>query len=312
MSNIKDLLKNKTDQDSDVMVLSYGNDSGKGLMYLCELYEGIYIWTNDVKIRYLNETAYNEACLKMNFCLSGRCELETEDERFIYVDESVISFGEGNAKDTYTYPTGHYFGLEFGFYKNDINEETASFLKGIGFTYDQWSSLQLGTVNDSCREEMTSLCYALYHRKENKEAYRIAFLNILYKLTHGAFTSNEHQCYLTKGQRRIARETEQLLTSDLQSHPSIPSIALKYNISPSSLKKYFTLAYGKPVTEYMQEYRCGKAEEYLLTTDWSVGEIANVVGYSHQGKFSEIFKRYTGCNPLEYRMRNEGGNHGFI
>ena len=60
---------------------------------------------------------------------------------------------------------------------------------------------------------------------------------------------------------------------------------------------------GANITAYRQKIRCEKAAELLRTTDLSVGEIAAMVGYAHQGKFGEIFRRTYGCSPLAYRRR---------
>lgn len=43
------------------------------------------------------------------------------------------------------------------------------------------------------------------------------------------------------------------------------------------------------------------AAKMLTETDLSIAEIAVEVGYSNQGKFAAVFRRYFQMNPLEYR-----------
>ena len=43
-----------------------------------------------------------------------------------------------------------------------------------------------------------------------------------------------------------------------------------------------------------------------MTTDDSIAEIADQVGYTSQSKFTTAFKEYFGELPKEYRRRNNG------
>lgn len=43
------------------------------------------------------------------------------------------------------------------------------------------------------------------------------------------------------------------------------------------------------------------AAKMLTETDLSIAEIAVEVGYSNQGNFAAVFRRYFQMNPLEYR-----------
>jgi AraC-like DNA-binding protein len=50
-----------------------------------------------------------------------------------------------------------------------------------------------------------------------------------------------------------------------------------------------------------------KAMELLTQTNDSLDTIAHKVGFSGQSKFTQAFRNYTGCTPLEYRKK-EGKN----
>ncbi len=65
--------------------------------------------------------------------------------------------------------------------------------------------------------------------------------------------------------------------------------------------------YGDTVHGYMQSFRMKVAAEYLSQTDDSVADIAALVGYENQSKFSSAFKRKYGTAPLEYRLRFRNG-----
>lgn len=69
----------------------------------------------------------------------------------------------------------------------------------------------------------------------------------------------------------------------------------------TKLKYTFKNIFNCTITEYTQNRRLSQAENLLSTTDLSIKQIANAVGYSHCGYFSNIFHKSTGLLPTEYR-----------
>lgn len=82
---------------------------------------------------------------------------------------------------------------------------------------------------------------------------------------------------------------------------SLDSLSKIACMSHNKLTNSFKQAYGLTITQYIQSLRINKAKEMLLTSNWKIGEIANEVGYKLHGSFSEVFKRYTGLTPNEFR-----------
>ena len=69
----------------------------------------------------------------------------------------------------------------------------------------------------------------------------------------------------------------------------------------TKLRASFKQCYGCTITEYIQSRRLAHAEFLLLKTEFSVGQVAEAVGYHHAGRFSTLFKGNTGLLPEEYR-----------
>ena len=44
-----------------------------------------------------------------------------------------------------------------------------------------------------------------------------------------------------------------------------------------------------------------EASRLLITENFSIMQIAALVGYENQSKFSAVFKKHTGYAPLEYK-----------
>lgn len=72
-------------------------------------------------------------------------------------------------------------------------------------------------------------------------------------------------------------------------------------MSESKLKTCFKLYTGCTVTEYIQGRRMSQAEHLLIDTDFTMGQIAQMIGYTTSSRFAELFKKSTGILPIEYR-----------
>lgn len=72
-------------------------------------------------------------------------------------------------------------------------------------------------------------------------------------------------------------------------------------MSATKLKNCFKRAQGCTITEYIQARRMSQAEHLLIDTDFTMGQIAQMIGYSTSSRFAELFKKSTGLLPIEYR-----------
>ena len=44
-----------------------------------------------------------------------------------------------------------------------------------------------------------------------------------------------------------------------------------------------------------------QGEHLLINTDFTMGQIAQMIGYTTSSRFAELFKKSTGILPIEYR-----------
>ena len=72
-------------------------------------------------------------------------------------------------------------------------------------------------------------------------------------------------------------------------------------MSESKLKSCFKRQLGCSVTQYIQGRRMSQAEHLLINTDFTMGQIAQMIGYTTSSRFAELFKKSTGILPIEYR-----------
>lgn len=72
-------------------------------------------------------------------------------------------------------------------------------------------------------------------------------------------------------------------------------------MSESELKSCFRRQFGCSVTRHIQGRRMSQAEHLLINTDFTMGQIAQMIGYTTSSRFAELFKKSTGILPIEYR-----------
>lgn len=73
----------------------------------------------------------------------------------------------------------------------------------------------------------------------------------------------------------------------------------------TKLKSSFKQQYGCTITEYIRHRRLSHAETLLVSTDFTMMQIARTVGYSNGGRFAHDFKQSTGLYPAEFRKMSQ-------
>ena len=104
------------------------------------------------------------------------------------------------------------------------------------------------------------------------------------------------QYFMSQVREYIQDNRSEKITLDTLSH--------KFNISASHLSWSFKKAYNMSPIDYLIYCRTTYATEYLLKTQRSVAEIAELVGYDNPTHFTNMFIKRIGCTPTEYRERN--------
>ena len=85
----------------------------------------------------------------------------------------------------------------------------------------------------------------------------------------------------------------------------IKDIYSKYPVSFSSLIGEFKKITGKTIIDYIINKRMAYAKLLILTTNFSVIDVAQTVGYSSQSFFISKFKEFYGKTPLQYKKDNK-------
>ena len=93
----------------------------------------------------------------------------------------------------------------------------------------------------------------------------------------------------------------------LENEPALPisKIARRCAVSESGLRALFQKKYGFSPLHYRMEARLGKAAALLESTDFSVDQIADRLGFFDSASFCRAFKKKNGVSPKKYAQNKK-------
>lgn len=89
---------------------------------------------------------------------------------------------------------------------------------------------------------------------------------------------------------------------------SLKEYADQCHMSPCWFTRLFHRQTGASPRRYLTGIRLNKARELLASSGFTVGDIAQAVGYPNALYFSRIFKKYVGISPSGYRGLHQPGS----
>jgi AraC-like DNA-binding protein len=91
------------------------------------------------------------------------------------------------------------------------------------------------------------------------------------------------------------------LELDCASRRALPEMAAEHGMGYSALRTAFRRQYGVSPGEYRLRCRLRRAQELLLYTPMTIGQIADQLGYLDVFTFSAQFRRRVGIPPSDFR-----------
>jgi len=158
-------------------------------------------------------------------------------------------------------------------------------------------------------QEMIATCFQVQHntfRGKSKEFFLEAkVLDLLAHLLDAiARPHNEQETSvrpLAKGEEERIDHCYRLLENNLTNPPSLIKLAKESGLSVYRLKTGLRLRYGNTPFKLLTEMRMLKAKELLLRGEFNISEVAQEVGYSSIGSFSNTFFERFGVRPSTYK-----------
>ena len=103
------------------------------------------------------------------------------------------------------------------------------------------------------------------------------------------------------------QELRAAIERDWWRHLPAEHYARACGVSPSHLRAKLRQATGRSLRQLLRDRVLLEAKRELLHSDRTVAEIAHHCGYDDPSHFGRVFRRETGCSPLDYRRAARGG-----
>ena len=107
-------------------------------------------------------------------------------------------------------------------------------------------------------------------------------------------------------QSAVIKNCLQYISTHLREDLRLEELAHECGLCSRSLSIKFKAEMGMGIPEYIHREKLREARYLLDYTDYTLAEIAGFLNYPTQSYFTQIFKRYQGCTPQQYRSRLHG------
>ena len=146
-----------------------------------------------------------------------------------------------------------------------------------------------------------------------REALRLQITDYILKpVNYEEFGACIDNLKISLFERRITKEPEEqeertitLLTRYLQEHMaeelSLSVLAEQFYLNPQYISQLFKNEIGVGFLTYLTNIRMEKAKKLLLSTSYSIAEVAEQSGYGDYRVFTKVFKKTEGITPSQYR-----------
>lgn len=112
---------------------------------------------------------------------------------------------------------------------------------------------------------------------------------------------------LFKGQKdhgdELVLKVQEFLESNYQLKLSVDDLSDKYAIGRRTFERRFKKATSNTLVEYTQRVRVEAAKKMLEGKLRNVNEVMYEVGYTDPKAFRDVFKKYSGMTPMEYKVK---------
>lgn len=102
---------------------------------------------------------------------------------------------------------------------------------------------------------------------------------------------------------KMVNSATDFIVKNLTEKLSIEQICHNIGTNPSTLNFKFQREFNLSIGQYIIGERLKKAKKLLVSTSYSIGEIAKRCGFDNVYYFSNCFKKNEGCSPSEYRKQ---------
>lgn len=249
--------------------------------------------------------------IELTLVLSGQIEYQIEEHTFILSAGDGV-FCNGNAlhsghmhkgqKCTYLSITFHPRFL-YGYENSILNTKYVNYIT----SNELWNSLHLEKIvtwQENVLEYMNKIYDLSQSMPGDFEMQVHMMLLQIWHLLYQHFSAQPNNLQKPKQHLQRLRDILLFIENHYTQDISLEDVAKNANICKSECCRFFKKHMGITIFDYILYLRIQNSLPLLKKSD-SITSVAAMVGFSSPSYYSQIFKRYMKCTPLEYIK--EGG-----
>lgn len=211
-----------------------------------------------------------------------------------------------------------------------VSVEVREELTGYGLILDEKNCKlfaqvyqMLGCANWDCKQVWDFLQQHDGYLQMKHGSWNLSVFSALHSLNEA---DQAFYCVLKSAELFYLLNTRQVLSEDIANQPNMPAylverlisvgnyienhldeklsisdLCKQFNSSATTLKTSFREFYGQPIHKWVLQRRICRASELLRSTDMTILQIAQCVGYESVSQFNVVFRRTYGTAPNLYR-----------
>jgi len=141
--------------------------------------------------------------------------------------------------------------------------------------------------------------------KQTKECNSMQSIRCMYRclefIVHNLSMLDIIDTKLSLDDINLAKRAKDILLKRYVNPPTIKELAKECATNEFKLKKVFKSVYKSTIYSYIQTLRLKRANLLLKEENLTIKEVANSVGYSHNGHFAKLFFKTYGVYPKDIR-----------
>ena len=143
--------------------------------------------------------------------------------------------------------------------------------------------------------------------KTKRSGYRLIFPGLLVRLFEAFADSDAYQIerfHVSAADKKITVERMMEYLNEHKYRQTSSDLARAFHFNPQYLNRLFRQKIGKSLHEYNQEVCMKEARHLLQTTDMTIQEIAETLGYASRSQFYSVFHDFHQCSPGQWKEQN--------
>lgn len=151
-------------------------------------------------------------------------------------------------------------------------------------------------------EQTVYVSNILNNFKDKEKNYQLRIVTNLFNLWTNIYDNNSFETtnVLSKASSRLKKALD-FIHQNYNQKLKIEDLCDELCLCRSEVCKLFRDSMNTTFTEYLTKYRIQKSVALLSSNETNITEICDIVGFNSSSYFTEIFKKFYGQTPLNYR-----------